>query len=115
MTGKYPHWYQDCEKFEPCCDYMEEDYCCDDMHHGKVQALGDSSFRDRLLCLLGDEILFSVDARICGRESFCGTLCYVGCDFIIVNACIRRKSVSMHIPIKMLRFFAPFKGRRGLF
>jgi len=113
MNGKYPHWYQESEKFEPgCCDYMEEDYCCDEPMHGKVQALGDSTFKDRLLCLLGDEILFSVDARICGRESFCGTLCYVGCDFIIVNVCFRRKSVSLHVPIKMIRFFAPFKGSR---
>lgn len=114
MTGKYPHWYQDGEKDDSCCDYMEDEFCCDGAYPGKVHALGDATFKDRLLCLLGDEVIVSVDARICGRDSFCGTLCYVGCDFLIVNACIRRKPVSLHIPIKMIRFIAPFKSRRGL-
>ncbi|GBG57059.1 hypothetical protein SPFL3102_03517 [Sporomusaceae bacterium FL31] len=107
MDCKYPHWYQD-EKMEPCCDYMEKDMC--EYPGPKVHAFPDATFRDRLLCLLGDEILFSVDARLCGRESFCGTLCYVGCDFIIVNVCMHRKSLSMHIPVYMIRFFAPFKS-----
>jgi len=107
MDCKYPHWYQD-DKMDPCCDYMEKDMCCD-YTSPKVHAFPDTTFRDRLLCLLGDEILFSVDAKVCKRESFCGTLCYVGCDFIIVNTCIRHRSLSMHIPICMIRFFAPFK------
>lgn len=108
MTGKYPHWYH-----EGGYDYMD-DMCCDEPPMpGKVHALADAHFKDRLLCLLGDEVLFSVDARICSRESFCGTLCYVGCDFIIVNTCIRHRPVSMHVPISMIRFIAPFKGRRG--
>jgi len=95
MAGKYPHWYH--EDMGPCCEPEEPVNCCD------------ANFKDRLLCLLGDNVLFSVDARICHRESFCGTLCYVGCDFIIVNVCVRRRSVSMHIPIRMIRFIAPFK------
>jgi hypothetical protein len=114
MDGKYPHWYHD--DMGPCYEKM--------MHEGpfegpmiheepmmphKIHACCDSNFKDRLLCLLGDQVLFSVDARICHRESFCGTLCYVGCDFIIVNVCVHRRSVSMHIPIRMIRFIAPYK------
>ncbi|SEP43338.1 hypothetical protein [Propionispora vibrioides] len=110
MDCKYPHWYHDEEKMEPCCDPMDTGMY--DSMPGKVLSFPDAHFKDRLMCLLGDEVLFSVDARFCGRESFCGTLCYVGCDFIIVNTCFHRKSISMHIPIKMLRFIAPFKGRR---
>lgn len=49
------------------------------------------------------------DFRPCGRESFCGTLCYVGCDFIIINVNIRHRCLSLHIPIKMIRFIAPYK------
>jgi hypothetical protein len=92
MDSKYPHWYHGEEKVESY-EYQ-------------------ASFQDRLLCLLGDEVLFSVDARICRSESFCGTLCFVGCDFIIVSTCQRGKAISMHVPIRMLRFIAPFKSSR---
>lgn len=110
MDGKYPHWYHD--DMGPCYDYMEKKVMPEEpmMPPKMMHGCCDANFKDRLLCLLGDEVLFSVDARICGRESFCGTLCYVGCDFLIVNVCIHRKSVSMHIPIKMLRFIAPYKN-----
>lgn len=115
MDNKYPHWYHDNDKMDCCCEEMEmEKDMCDCMPGmpGKVFSYPNSSFKDRLLCLLGDEVLFSVDANFCGRESFCGTLCYVGCDFIIVNTCIHHRSLSMHIPICMLRFIAPFKGHK---
>lgn len=108
MDYKYPHWYN--EGME-CCEEMGKEMCCDNPMTSKVIAFQNASFKDRLLTLLGDEVLFSVDARICRRESFCGTLCYVGCDFVIVNVCLRHQSVSMHIPINMIRFIAPFKGR----
>ena len=108
MDCKYPHWYHG-DKME-CCEPMDKDMCCDEHMHSKMYNYPDAVFKDRLLCLLGDEVLFSVDARFCGRESFCGTLCYVGCDFIIVNVCIRRRPVSMHVPIKMIRFIAPYKS-----
>jgi len=106
MDFKYPHWYAD--GIEPCCDDMEKDVVCDECGP-KIYAFPNATFKDRILCLLGDEVIFSVDARICGRETFCGTLCYVGCDFIIVNVCLRRRPISMHVPICMLRFIAPYK------
>lgn len=110
MESKFPHWYH--EDME-CCDYPEKEMmCCEEMPNRAYPA---ETLKDRIMCLLGDEVLFSVDARICGRESFCGTLCYVGCDFIVVNVCLGRKSVSMHVPIKMLRFIAPYKSRGRLF
>lgn len=111
MEGKYPHWYHDHDM--ECCDYPDKDMvCCDDMPHRPYPA---ETLKDRIMCLLGDEVLFSVDARICHRESFCGTLCYVGCDFIVVNVCLNRKSISLHVPIKMLRFIAPYKSRGRVF
>lgn len=109
MDFKYPHWYQE-DKMEPCCDdYMEKDMCCEDVMPYKMFDFHRESLKDRILCLLGCEVIFSVDARICRRESFCGTLCYVGCDFVIVNVNVRHRCLSMHIPIKMIRFIAPFK------
>lgn len=105
MDCKYPHWYMDDDNLGECCDYPQHDMVCDDYK----MAYPMESFKDRLLCLLGDEVLFSVDARFCGKETFCGTLCYIGCDFIIVNVCVRRQSLSMHIPIRMLRFISPYK------
>lgn len=71
-----------------------------------INTLPDASFKDRLLGMLGNKVLFSVDARICGKETLTGSLCYVGCDFIIVNVCIHRKPLSMYVPINMIRFFA---------
>lgn len=110
MDYKYPHWYQ-CEGgMEPCCeDYPVKDACCEEHMPYKMYDFHRESLKDRILCLLGDEVIFSVDARICNRESFCGTLCYVGCDFIIVNVNLRRRCISMHVPICMIRFIAPFK------
>lgn len=105
MESKYPHWYHG-DNME-CCDYPGEMMCCEEEMPNRMYV--SETLKDRIMCLLGSEVLFSVDARICGRESFCGTLCYVGCDFIIVNVCLGRRSVSMHIPLKMLRFIAPFK------
>lgn len=94
---------------DSCCDNTPMEMC--EHMPGKIVPYPNAHFKDRLMCLIGDEVLFSVDANFCGRESFCGTLCYVGCDFIIVNVCVRRKSISMHIPICMLRLIAPYKGR----
>jgi len=111
MDSKYPHWYQDDKKMEPCCDYMPKEMCCEEPMAYKMAGYQGETLKDRILCLLGDEVLFSVDARICRRESFCGTLCYVGCDFIIVNISLYKRPVSMHVPINMIRFIAPFKGR----
>ncbi len=108
MDMKYPHWYQDgpFEAFPE--EYMAKDMCCEEVPY-KMFDFHRESLKDRILCLLGCEVIFSVDARICGRESFCGTLCYVGCDFIIVNVTVRRRCLSMHVPLCMLRFIAPFK------
>ena len=109
MNVKYPHWYYGDGDGDGGCD-------CDMPHpyenvSREMDGFSEARFNDRLLSLLGDEILFSVDARIGKRDSFCGTLCYIGCDFIIVNVCLCHKSVSMHVPIRMLRFVAPFKSR----
>lgn len=99
MDCNYPHWYnKDC-----CPENSEMPYNCCEPH---MNAYPDASFKDRLLGMLGNKVLLSVDARICGRETLCGSLCYVGCDFIIVNVCIRRKPISMYIPIHKIRFFA---------
>lgn len=108
MDCKYPHWYQE-DKMEPCCEEHMVDYCCDDHAPYKMYEFHRETLKDRLLCLLGCEVIFSVDARVCGRESFCGTLCYVGCDFLIVNVNVRHRCLSMHIPIKMIRFISPYK------
>jgi len=110
MDGKYPHWYH--EEMEPCCDYMDKkmmpEECCTPP---KAYSYPENSFKDRLLCMLGDDVIFSVDARICRQESFCGSLCYVGCDFIIVNVCMRKTPLSMMVPIKMIRFIGPKSHR----
>lgn len=111
MESKYPHWYHGHDM--ECCDYPEKEIvCCDEKPRPQYAT---ETLKDRIMCLLGDEVLFSVDARICHKESFCGTLCYVGCDFIVVNVCLGRKAVSMHVPIKMIRFIAPFKNRGHIF
>lgn len=105
MDFKYPHWYQE-NPAEFCPDECMVN--CEEIPY-KLWDFHRETLKDRILCLLGCEVIFSVDARICRRESFCGTLCYVGCDFIIVNVNLRRRCLSMHIPICMLRFIAPFK------
>ncbi len=103
MDSKYPHWYYGCEEMFPCGDFDQKQM----MFDGCIPDCYEAKFKDRLLCLLGDEVLLSVDARICRQDSFRGTLCYVGCDFIIVNTCIHRRALSMHIPIKAIRIIAP--------
>lgn len=112
MTNPYPHWYhKNPTDGEACCDMPHKPpYKEEECAQGMIKPYPDAKFKDRLLCLLGTEVVVSADARICCRESFCGTLCYVGCDFIIVNTCIQRRSVSLHIPIAMIRFIAPFKS-----
>ncbi len=105
MDGKYPHWYHD--EMEECCPPMGQSMMHQECMPPKAYAYPENSFKDRLLCMLGDDVIFSVDARICRQESFCGTLCHVGCDFIIVNVCKHRKPLSMMVPIKMLRFIGP--------
>jgi len=95
---------------DPGCEsYMPHDTCCTEPMAYKMYDFHRESLKDRILCLLGDEVIFSVNACLCGRESFCGTLCYVGCDFIIVNVTVRRRCLSMHVPIRMIRFIAPYK------
>ena len=105
MDGKYPHWYHD--EMEECCNHMEQPMMHQECMPPKAYAYPENSFKDRLLCMLGTDVIFSVDARLCRQDSFCGTLCHVGCDFIIVNICMRRRPLSMMIPIKMLRFIGP--------
>jgi hypothetical protein len=106
MDGKYPHWYHD--EMEECCNHMDQPMMHQECMPPKAYAAyPDNSFKDRLLCMLGTDVIFSVDARICRQDSFCGTLCHVGCDFIIVNVCMRHKPLSMMVPIKMLRFIGP--------
>ena len=105
MDGKYPHWYHD--EMEECCNHMDQPMMHQECMPPKAYAHPETSFKDRLMCMLGTDVIFSVDARICRQESFCGTLCHVGGDFIIVNTCIRRKPLSMMIPIKMIRFIGP--------
>lgn len=106
MDSKYPHWFCNDEKL-PACNFDGDkelaapESCC--KIHPSTEML-----KDRIMCMLGNEVMLSVDARICGRETFCGTLCYVGCDFIILNICMRGRPASMHIPLKMLRFIVPF-------
>lgn len=70
MDCKYPHWYQCDDDVEPCCDdYMAKEACCDEPMAYKMYDFHRESLKDRILCLLGDEVIFSVDARICSRES----------------------------------------------
>jgi hypothetical protein len=116
MDGKYPHWYHDMGQMGPdeCCEYEDRDMMCDYpmMSMPKMPKVTNfqESFKDRLNCLLGDCIMFSVcgPIGICkGRNTYCGTLCFIGCDFIIVNVNYRHRAVSMHIPICMLTFIAP--------
>jgi hypothetical protein len=117
MDGKYPHWYHD--NMEECCDHMEQPMmqpeCMPPMMHPMMQPEccmppahpHENTFYDRLMHMVGTDVIFSVDARICGQESFCGILCHVGCDFIIVNVSKKRKPLSMMVPIKMIRFISP--------
>jgi hypothetical protein len=114
MDGKYPHWYH--EQMDECCNHMDQPMMNQDcmppmMHHECMPPIAyacpETTFKDRLMHMLSNDVIFSVDARICGRESFCGTLCHVGCDFIIVSICIKHKPISLMVPIKMIRFIGP--------
>lgn len=70
MDCKYPHWYQGDDNMEPGCDdYMAKDVCCDEPMAYKMYDFHRESFKDRILCLLGDEVLFSVDARFWKRAA----------------------------------------------
>jgi hypothetical protein len=115
METKYPHWYGNDSR--ACCDFSEKDMMCSDSmpdcNCTTQQKMYYDSFRDRLMCFLGDEVIIGTDAILqCRTSTFCGTICYVGCDYVIVNSCYRRKNISLHVPIKMIRFIAPFKSRR---
>lgn len=112
MDAKYPHWYCDEEK-SPVCDFDGKEMMYDDCNNYKMHPMQTETLKDRIMCMLGNEVMLSVDARICRRETFCGTLCYVGCDFIIVNVSLRCKPASMHIPLRMIRFITPFRGHRS--
>jgi hypothetical protein len=105
MDGKYPHWYHD--EMEECYNHMDQPMMHQECMPPKAYTCPETSFKERLMCMLGSDVIFSVDARICRHESFCGTLCHVGCDFIIVNICLHRKPLSMMVPIKMIRFIGP--------
>ena len=105
MDGKYPHWYH--EEMEECCNHMDQPMMHQECMPPTAYTRPENSFKDRLMCMLGTDVVFSVDARICRQETFCGTLCHVGCDFIIVNICMKRKPLSMMVPIKMIRFIGP--------
>lgn len=106
MDRSYPHWYHD----EPCVEGPMDEMCCEEK--ANVYPYPGGTLKDRLLCMLGNEVIFSVDASICGRSSLVGVLCYVGCDFIIVNSVIRCKRIPLHIPINMIRLIAPYKCRK---
>ena len=105
MDGKYPHWYH--EQMDECCNHMDQPMMSHECMPPKACACPETTFKDRLMHMLGTDVIFSVDARICGQESFCGILCHVGCDFIIVNICKKHKPLSMMVPIKMIRFISP--------
>ena len=67
MDFKYPHWYQD-GNMEPCCDdYMVNNGYFEELPY-KMFEFHRESLKDRILCLLGCEVLFSVDARLCNRR-----------------------------------------------
>jgi hypothetical protein len=65
MDYKYPHWFQGAA--EGCCgEYPPQEVCCEEPVPYKMFEYRET-LKDRILCLLGDEVLFSVDARICIR------------------------------------------------
>lgn len=68
MDFKYPHWYHQDGPVDCCCpdEYMVN--CCEEVP-GRTWDFHRESLKDRILCLLGCEVIFSVDARICSRES----------------------------------------------
>lgn len=118
MEKKYPHWYMEDDKCDSCyLDDMKEmkQKCCEypmgTMKKHMYDCCGDT-LRDRLQYFMGDEVLVSVDAGISRRDcssAFCGRLCYIGCDFIIVDIVVRGKPAPLHIPIRMIRFISPFE------
>jgi hypothetical protein len=113
MESKYPHWFGGDSKMASCCEFPEREMMCCEEHDFAPQKMYYDSFKDRLMCFLGDEVIIATDAVLhCRTSTFCGTVCYVGCDYVIINSCYRRKNISLHVPIKMIRFVAPFKSRR---
>lgn len=71
MDYKYPHWYQDQGKMMPCCEegFEPEMMCCEEEMPYKIHPYPATSFKDRIMCLLGDDVIFSVDASIWNSES----------------------------------------------
>ncbi|MBP2649763.1 MAG: hypothetical protein H6Q74_588 [Firmicutes bacterium] len=65
MDCKYPHWYQGEKMDRGYEDYMVPDPCCEEALPYKMYDFHRESMKDRILCLLGCEVIFSVDARIC--------------------------------------------------
>lgn len=105
MDRDYPHWYGD---KQPC----PSDSVSDCQEQKCLHAYPGVTLKDRLLLLLGDRVLFSVDAPICHHTSLIGLLCYVGTDFIIVNSRLRCKPIALHVPIDMIRFITPYKCKK---
>ncbi len=104
---KYPHWYCPDEKKMICDDDMMDDMCFNPPMPCSMPCA--ETLKQRLLGLIGDRIIFSVDARLCrSKGTLCGILSYVGCDFIIVSLCLHRKALSLHVPIDMLRYVSPY-------
>ena len=62
MDGKYPHWYHD--EMEDCCPHLEQPMLHQECMPPKAYTSPEKSFKDRLLCMLGDDVIFSVDARV---------------------------------------------------
>ncbi|MDL2281011.1 hypothetical protein LJC10_04055 [Selenomonadales bacterium OttesenSCG-928-I06] len=115
MENRYPHWYGQDTKMMPCCDHSEKEImCCEDPCSEPVpHKMYYDTFKERLMCFLGDEVLIGTDSNLYSKTAtFCGTICYVGCDYIIVNSCYRHRTISLHVPICAIRYIAPYKGRR---
>lgn len=115
MDMKYPHWFHDMSKDECCCECEKEMPMCPVPipETGKVKKMAPychETFKERLNCFLGEEVYFCVNCHtgFCkkGRAYF-GVLCYIGCDFVIINTTYRKHSLSLHIPICMLTYIAP--------
>lgn len=108
---KYAHWY--CHN-DSCCDgkdmMCDEDIMmCEKPMPYKVKMYPTESLMDRLLCLLGNKVILSVDAPLFKKKrTFCGILCFVGCDFVVLSICSRKRPLTLHIPICMIRYITPY-------
>lgn len=108
MDHKYPHWYHEDSCMEPTCDCMEHQPMMHDCMpmYGEHHFMHQENFSDHLMRMMGNRVLISLDASFCKCKSLCGILCFVGCDFVILNICRRRKPIAMHIPINMIKYIA---------